>query len=314
MSALKALCRLLVLVGVAFAAPAGAMAQREGASTVSSFDIEGRNGISYRIFTTVPEGEAPEGGFAVVYLIDGNMVFPMAAKAMSANGGMRAVLVGIGYPIEERQQIVGLRYFDLTPPTPAELVPVAKGAAPPRTGGRDAFLTFIEDELKPQIERRFPVDRSRQTLYGHSLGGLFALHVLYTRPEAYQTYVAADPSIWWNGRSILEEQDAFLRQHAGSITGKRLLIETSGKRASRPGSDAAGAEHLKKLRSGPNGRDVHAALRAIPGLATAFRNFPEESHGSMVPLTVLDALRFSLVGENPADDDVRSQPNGARNP
>lgn len=314
MSALRVFCHLLVLVAVAFAAPTSAMAEQPGASIVSFFDVEAPGGVSYRIFTAVPEGEAPEDGFPVVYLIDGNMVFPMAEKTMSESAGMRAVLVGIGYPVEEREQIVSLRYFDLTPDTAAELIPLAEGASPPRTGGRDAFLAFIEDELKPEIERRFSVNPARQTLFGHSLGGLFTLHVLYNRPDAFQTYIAADPSIWWNGRAILEEQNLFLRDRADGISDKRLLIETSGRKPLRPGTDAANAQKLKKLRSGPNGRDVYEVLQSIPGLTTAFRSFPDESHGSMVPLTVTDALRFSLFGEKPADQDVRSQTSGTPNP
>ncbi len=31
-----------------------------------------------------------------------------------------------------------------------------------------------------------------------------------------------------------------------------------------------------------------------------YRQFADESHGSMIPLAVADALRFSLLGINPA--------------
>ncbi|MBN9320791.1 MAG: alpha/beta hydrolase, partial [Delftia acidovorans] len=293
---------MATVAGAAAASAAGGASQ----PVVSSFDLESPTGVTYRVFMAVPEGEPPAGGYPVVYLIDGNTTFSMARKTLAEHPAMRAALVGIGYPSDDRKEIVRLRYFDLTPPTPADLIPLAEGMAPPRTGGVDAFFRFVEKTLKPEIERRLPVDRARQTLFGHSLGGLFALHVLYSQPDAFQTYIAADPSIWWNGRSILEEQKRFLSR-ASAGKGKRLLIETSGKRVARPGTDAATAGRIETLRSGPNGRDVYEAL-AASGLERAFRRFPEESHGSMVPLSVADALRFSLLDASPVSEDDRPAP------
>lgn len=295
-----ALRRLLAAAGLALAALAGPAAAQEGRPIATgTFDMVSASGVSYRIFTAMPAGETSAAGLSVVYLIDGNTTFPIARDAMAGDPAMRAVLVGIGYPTDDRGEIVALRYFDLTPQTPADLIPLAPGASPPKTGNREAFLSFIETELKPRIEREFPVDRARQALFGHSLGGLFALHVLFTRPEAFEIYVAADPSIWWNGRSILVEQADFIEKRQQKAAGRRLLIETSGKHAMRPGTDAAAADRLKALRGGPGGRAVHEALGAVPGLERAFRAFPEESHGSMVPLAVADALHFALLGQDP---------------
>lgn len=291
--------RLLVAAGLVLAALSASAASQERPIVTDAFDMTSASGVSYRIFTAMPAGEAPAAGLPAVYLIDGNRMLPIARDLMAADPAMAAVLVGIGYPTEERDEIVARRYFDLTPETPADLIPLAPGASPPKTGNRDAFLSFIDNELRPRIERAFPVDRTRQTLFGHSLGGLFALHVLFARPDAFQTYVAADPSIWWNGRSILEEQAAFLRERQGKAAGLRLLIETSGKKAVRPGTGTSEADRLKSVRGGPGGRAVHEALGAVPGLQRAFRTFPGESHGSMIPLTVADALRFALLGQDP---------------
>ncbi|MGQ0438519.1 hypothetical protein ACT4UT_11805 [Bacillus sp. B-TM1] len=32
------------------------------------------------------------------------------------------------------------------------------------------------------------MDKGKQTLFGHSLGGLFALHILFTNINAFQNY------------------------------------------------------------------------------------------------------------------------------
>ncbi|NEU03207.1 ferri-bacillibactin esterase BesA, partial [Escherichia coli] len=54
------------------------------------------------------------------------------------------------------------------------------------------------------------IDKKRQTIFGHSLGGLFVLQVLLTKPDAFQTYIAGSPSIHWNKPFILKKTDHFV--------------------------------------------------------------------------------------------------------
>lgn len=279
----------------AAAAPAMAAAVRAG---IGPFDLRSTaHGRDYRIFLAVPEAPPPAQGYPVVYLLDGNATFPLMREAQARDPAAGPlVVVGIGYPVEGRFD-VARRYEDLTPPTPAHRIPTRDGSVP-LTGGRDTFLAFIERELRPEIERRVPIDRARQTLFGHSLAGHFALHVLFTRPEMFQAYVAADPSIWWNGRSILAAQAAFVARRGEAAQPARLLIETAGRRPVRPGLAEADAARLARLRSGPGGETVAAALAAVPGLHVAHRRFDDETHGSMLPLAVADALAFA-VGRAP---------------
>ncbi|MGH6633904.1 MAG: alpha/beta hydrolase, partial [Sphingopyxis sp.] len=90
------------------------------------------------------------------------------------------------------------------------------------SGGRDAFRDFLLGELKPAIAKRYAVHPVRQSLYGHSLGGLFALHLFYSHPGAFDTIVAASPSIWWDDQAILTEEAAW-----------RTRAEKDGKAARR---------------------------------------------------------------------------------
>lgn len=291
-------CLLAVLAGVlAQAAPVQAAAQ---AYTISGFDLTAPGGRVYRISTAVPADASPASPLPVVYLIDGNTTFPLAQAVLAKNPDLKAVIVGIGYPTDDAQEIIRLRYIDLTPPTAPELIPTRDGAAPPETGGRDAFLAFLDTQLKPEIERRFAVDTGQQSLFGHSLGGHLALSLLYNHTPAFQTYIAADPAIWWNGGSILKDQERFIAAGVAKDSAARLLIETAGARAMRPGTDAAAAEKLTRLRSGPNGKAVVEALATVDGLHIAFHSFPDESHGTMIPLAIADALAFALRRQDPA--------------
>ncbi|KAB2689749.1 alpha/beta hydrolase [Brucella tritici] len=273
-----------------------ASAAQAAEPTTSSFDMEA-NGIAYRIFTAAPQEAAPEGGYPVIYMVDGNRMLPIAAKLMAENSALKAVFVGIGYPTENQEEIVRLRYFDLTPPTPNDLIPVHFNV--PKTGGRDAFFDFIDNKVKPEVEKRFNVDKSRQALFGHSLGGLFTLYALFNHTESFQIYSAADPSIWWNDRSILTDKDQFITRFKIAPRPIRLLIETSGKRGSRPGQTKQDNERLKKLRGGPSGSDVFKELSELSQMDAAFHRFEDESHGSMIPLTVEDSLNFILLGKKP---------------
>lgn len=264
---------------------------------IKTFDLYlQKHGGKYRIFVSVPVGPVPVNGYPVIYLLDGNLTFPMMQAAQTAAGLCPVVTVGVGYPVDSGTDI-NRRYFDLTPPTPPALIPGERALV---TGGQDTFFASIETELKPVIEKLAPVDRSQQTLFGHSLAGLFVLHTLYTSPASFQTYVAADPAIWWNGGSVLAEHSSFMEseQARNEKAPVRLLVETSGKKVLRKRISKAEAASLAKLRSGPTGKEIAAALRGLPGLHISFREQVDESHGSMLPYAVADALSFALSPSN----------------
>ena len=50
----------------------------------------------------------------------------------------------------------------------------------------------------------------RDILFGHSLGGLFVLHTMYKHPDAFQTWLALSPSVWWDDRSVLKDEPGFV--------------------------------------------------------------------------------------------------------
>ncbi len=207
----------------------------------AQFDIRSvRGNRDYRIFVALPTGPAPAGGYPVLYILDGNAHFSTAVFAARLTGLGSSVIVGIGYQINNPLDYKARRY-DLTPPSADGWQPPAQSAGPPGTvyGGQDEFLDFIQHELEPRIERQFGIDRTRQALFGHSLGGLFVLHVLFTMPDAFQTYIAASPSIWWNEGSILNEERAFESGQCGSKVRPVVLVTVGSlERMAAPDSTA----------------------------------------------------------------------------
>lgn len=258
------------------------------------------NGREYHVFMTVPQVAAPPEGFPVIYSVDGNAMFPqIAATANLLRMNNRAVFVGIGYP-GDGQFNTERRYFDLTPLTPDDTVRASgRTGALRETGGNDLFLEFIENELKPLIESRTSINRQKQTLFGHSLGGLFTLHVLFNQPQAFQNYAAAAPSVWWNNQSILEEKKAFLEKHQNQKLEVNVLI-TANTDPTRRRPTPAPAKSSRQAAI-ENSDSIITALKSIEGTTAKYLVFENETHISMVPASINSALRFVL------GDSVRSQ-------
>ncbi len=191
------------------------------------------SGREYRIMLAIPQTPPPAAGYPVIYLLDAEMCFGTAVEAVRwqtkpPKGHDPAVVVGIGYP--SRLDRVRERFLDYTTPADLGNLPVRGNGEPwPPLGGADAFLDFIEQELMPAVEARFPVDRSRQAFIGHSMGGFLVLHALFTRKPVFRTYVAGSPSIWWNGHALLEEESAFRRRLVERADGQEEKAE-SGER------------------------------------------------------------------------------------
>ncbi|MBI1268305.1 MAG: alpha/beta hydrolase [Cryomorphaceae bacterium] len=71
----------------------------------------------------------------------------------------------------------------------------------PTTGGSEKFISFIESELQPEIERLYATS-GRKMLIGQSLGGLLATEIIYKKPEMFTDFLIVSPSIWWDDHSL----------------------------------------------------------------------------------------------------------------
>lgn len=75
----------------------------------------------------------------------------------------------------------------------------------PTSGGSAAFISFIDDEVIPLIEKSYRVNDS-STIIGQSLGGLLATEILYRHSNMFDNYLIVSPSLWWdNERWLLAE-------------------------------------------------------------------------------------------------------------
>lgn len=79
-------------------------------------------------------------------------------------------------------------------------------------GAADRFYLFMQKELIPASEKKFPNRRDR-VFIGHSLGGLFCLYTLFKEDKLFDRHFAISPSVWANFYELNKIEDAFSKKH-----------------------------------------------------------------------------------------------------
>lgn len=221
-----------------------------------------------RINVYLPPGYAEPGGarFPVLYMPDGGLAedFLHVAGLVQigvTNGTMRPFLL-VGIENTERRR-------DMTGPT--EIAEDKKIA--PRVGGSEGFRRFIRDELMPQVKQRYRTT-PEAAIVGESLAGLFVVETFLLEPELFDTYVAIDPSLWWNDRALVKGAAERLRSRPGLE--KTLFFASSDE----PGI-AKTAQELAEVLD----KD------APPGIHWHYERMPAEHHSTIFHPAALKAFR-----------------------
>lgn len=198
----------------------------------------------------------PDGGLAEDFIHVAGLV-----QVSVGNGTMRPFLL-VGIENTQRRR-------DLTGPTEnpqdRKIWPVV--------GGAGAFRSFIRDELMPLIRSRYRTT-AETAIIGESLAGLFILETFFLEPTLFDSYIAFDPSLWWNSESMVKSAAEKLR---AGIAGRRsLYIAISGE----PSLASPGEQLENALRH-----------NAPANLNWRFERLPDETHGTIYHPAALQALR-----------------------
>jgi predicted alpha/beta superfamily hydrolase len=151
------------------------------------------------VYTGVPDVRLP-----VLYMPDGGMAedFLHVAGLMQVSIGNATMRPFLLVGIENTQ-----RRRDMTGPTEnAEDRKIA-----PKVGESAAFRAFIRQELMPEVKRRYRTTEER-AIVGESLAGLFVMETLFLEPDLFDTYIAFDPSLWWNRERLVVDAPRRLRE------------------------------------------------------------------------------------------------------
>ena len=193
----------LVLAGLTLLLLAPARAERidylAGLSPADHYELLSEAvGRSYHIFVRLPENyDETRDAYPTVYLLDGDIVFPLIAAYhlfLSYDEPVPdAIIVGISYGTFDREN-GNYRGTDYTaPPVPEDYRtgPQAGDA----NGGAAAFQQFLADELAPMIEDKYRADPDRRIIVGQSRGAHFVLYSALTRPALFWGHIASNPSL-----------------------------------------------------------------------------------------------------------------------
>ncbi|MVN75603.1 alpha/beta hydrolase [Hymenobacter sp. HMF4947] len=166
-------------------------------------------GETRRINVYMPPGypDSATARLPVLYMLDGGLREDFLhvaglVQVATGNGTMRPFLL-VGIENTERRR-------DLTGPTTN---PEDQKIAP-RVGGSAAFRTFLRTELLPTIRQRYRTT-AESAIIGESLAGLFVLETFLQEPDLFDTYLAFDPSLWWNKGHLVDQAAPLLRAYTG---------------------------------------------------------------------------------------------------
>ncbi len=151
--------------------------------------------------------------YPVLYMLDGQWSFPVI---MGINGGLyydgfvpELILVGITWP----DNYDANRNRDFSPTQIKE---------DSGSGGGPKFLEVIKQEVIRLIDSRYRTDPNENTLTGGSLGGLFALYVLFQEPALFKHYIIGSPSLDYDDAVTFKFEKEYAAKHK-SLNAKLFL-------------------------------------------------------------------------------------------
>ena len=255
----------------------------------------------YQLWVALPTQNPrvpPRERYPVLYVTDADIWFNTAAEMSRLMHVLYALLppilvVGIAYGADDPMLQGEIRNRDLTPTASPQFEAMGKQFNPDRepvlpegrrTGRAAEFLAFLEEEAKPFIAERYPVE-GRGVLFGCSLGGLFALYALLTRPGSFDHYIAGSPSIWWDD-AVLFGMEEELAASTKDVAATLFM----GVGALEEGAGGAPQDPFKFI---TNVREMASRLesRGYPSLSVTTQVFDDEGHTSVPPVVLTRGLR-----------------------
>lgn len=212
--------------------------------------------------------------FPVLYLTDGDahIMHTRGTVDFLAQNGLMPNMIIVGVTNTDRTR-------DLTPTQTDFKNPDGTVTKFPSSGGGDRYLDFFEKELIPYIETNYRTLPYR-AFFGHSFGGLFAVHAFLTRPDLFNAVVAVSPTLYWDSDLELKRARTFF---AARTTLPRTFFMTVGK------------EGIAMETAFETMRKTLASNKAA-GFRWGSMTFPDEDHGSVVLRSHYYALKKIFAG------------------
>lgn len=220
----------------------------------------------------LPKDYDSSNKYDVIYLVDGEWNTDMFSQIYQYASEWdfipkNIIIVGV-----ENKYIDGVnqRSRDLTP---------TQVNNQPLTGKADNFITFFKDELIPYINTKLPTTEAN-TLFGHSHGGTFTVYTFLKEPQLFKSYIAADPSLWWDNRYMSK----YAAKRLPELSEVNATLHISGRKG-----DAYEGMGIVAM-------DSVLKLKAPKGLFWESIDYPNEIHNSVKLKSIYDGIKFTYSG------------------
>ena len=250
-----------VITVMSAATAATAQGPVPGVPNINQFTIKSTVlGEDRRILVRTPANyDTNKATYPVMYMTDGDahMAHTSGSIDFLARQGRMSELILVGIPNTDRTR-------DLSPSKPSNTG--ATGAPQfPTAGGADKFLQFIETELIPEINKRYRVTPYK-ILAGHSLGGMFAVHTMVTKPDLFNSYIAVSPALQWDNQLVVKRAEEFFKNRKDYDATFFMTI------GNEPGPLEDAFHQFKQL----------LAKNQTTGFVWDAQEMPDEDHGTVV--------------------------------
>jgi hypothetical protein len=239
----------------------------------------------FRIYVPTASSESAYGkqSYPIIYSIDGDENYFTMLTATTR------FLSTIYEPVIPEHIVVNIMDTDRT----RDCTPTHRAYDPyyATSGGSENFISFIEKELIPYIDAKYPTTTNR-TITGGSLAGLISMQVFLHHNQLFNSYIPSDPSFWWDDDLTVKQAEKVLANtkykgtslfigFANNIPAG-LDINTVEKDTSQASGHIRSILKMKKL----------LEKNKDNGLNFQSKYYNNETHSSIGLMTAYDALRF----------------------
>ena len=233
-------------------------------------------GEDQTLFVSTPNSySSGNNAYPVLYVLDGSEV------EISFVGGLVKNLSD--YEVIPEMIVVAIatndRKRDYTPTMPKNR-PAGFYKRNPHAGGADKFLSYVETELFPFIEKNYRT-RPYRILAGHSDAGLCVVHAFLSHSGLFESYIATSPSLGWDSCFVNKLAD----EKISSLNLKRKQLFTSIGGKEYPSSITDANAFTSILKS-----------KAPSELKWKFNYYEKEDHYSVSTIAMYEGLRFVYEG------------------
>lgn len=230
------------------------------------------------------DGQSSHRTYPILMVLDGNIHFKSKAGLVNymSSDTYRS------WRIPE-MIVVGVQNVDRRRDyTPDKVLTVREN----NTGGGEKFLSFLENELIPELETHYRTEPYR-ILFGHSLSALLTTHAYMKEKSLFKAFIAVDPSL---GTWDVETMDKKLEAVSEASFKRFFYLATAnwGKRNIR------NRDRHVRLYEGLNGK----CEGAFPAQMQYFKN---ENHASVPPIAFYNGITNIFEGYGISYRDVENK-------